>query len=87
MSTNTKSLSASYIRVSYGVTEKTARLFHAYKVSEAMSSSGNNLMDGGNFHVDEFVLVGQEQGIVGRIYDAKKKKAVTTVQLTDEGMV
>ena len=85
MATSTKSLSASYMGVRYGVTEKTARLFMD-KVREAMSSSGNNPMDG-NVHVDEFVLGGQEQGKVGRSYDSKKKKAVTAVQLTDEGKV
>lgn len=50
MLTTTKILSASYIGVRYGVTEKTARLF-ILKVREAMSSSGNSPMDG-NVHVD-----------------------------------
>lgn len=85
MSTTTKSLSASYMGVRYGVTEKTARLF-MLKVREAMSSSGNNPMDG-SVHVDEFVLGGKEQGKVGRSYNSKKKKAVTAVQLTDDGKV
>ena len=85
MATTTKSLSASYMGVRYGVTEKTARLF-MHKVREAMSSSGDHPMDG-NVHVDEFVLGGYEQGKIGRSYDAKKKKAVTAVQLTDDGKV
>jgi hypothetical protein len=85
MATTTKSLSASYMGVRYGVTEKTARLF-MLKVREAMSSSGNNPMDG-NVHVDEFVLGGRDQGKVGRSYHGKKKKAVTAVQLTDDGKV
>lgn len=85
MSTTTKSLSASYMGVRYGVTEKTARLF-MLKVREAMSSSGNNPMDG-NVHVDEFVLGGKEQGKVGRSYNSKKKKAVTAIQLTEQGKV
>ena len=41
MATSTKSLSASYMGVRYGVTEKTARLF-MLKVREAMASSGKN---------------------------------------------
>ena len=45
MSTTTKSLSASYMGVRYGVTEKTARLF-MHKVREAMKSSENNPMNG-----------------------------------------
>ena len=85
MATTTKSLSASYMGVRYGVTEKTARLF-MHKVGTAMSSGGNNPMDG-IVHVDEFVLGGYEQGKTGRSYDAKKKKAVTAVQLTEDGKV
>lgn len=85
MSTTTKSLSASYMGVHYGVTEKTARLF-MMKVREAMTPSGNNPMDG-DVHVDEFVLGGREQGKIGRSYDGKKKKAITAVQLTEKGKV
>ena len=85
MATSTKSLSASYMGVRYGVTEKTARLF-MLKIREAMSSSGNNPMNG-NVHVDEFVLGGQEQGKIGRSYKGKKKKAITAVELTKEGKV
>jgi hypothetical protein len=61
MGTSTKSLSASYMGVRYGVTEKTARLW-MHKVREATGSSGNNPMDG-NVHLDEFVWA-----------DEKKKK-------------
>jgi len=56
------------------------------KVREAMSSSGNNPMDG-EVHVDEFVLGGRDQGKTGRSYDGKKKKAITAVQLTEDGKV
>lgn len=85
MATTTKSLSASYMAVRYGVTEKTARLF-MHKVREAMASSQNHPM-GGIVHVDEFVLGGKDEGKTGRSYDSKKKKAVTAVQLTKEGKV
>lgn len=85
MSTSTKSLSASYMGVRYDITEKTARLF-MMKVREAMSSSGNYPMDG-IVHVDEFVIGGKEEGKTGRSYDAKKKKAVTAVELTQDGKV
>jgi hypothetical protein len=71
--------------VRYGVTEKTARLF-MMKVSEAMSSSGNNPMDG-SVHVDEFVVGGKEEGKTERSYDAKKKKAVTAVHPTSDSKV
>lgn len=85
MATTTKSLSASYMGVRYGVTEKTARLF-MHKVREAMSSSGKHPMDG-TVHVDEFVLGGYEEGKIGRSYDVKKKKASIALQLTDLGKV
>jgi len=85
MATSTKSLSASYMGVRYGVTEKTARLF-MLKVREAMSSSENNPMDG-EVHVDEFVLGGRENGKIGRSYAGTKKKAITAVQLTEDGKV
>ncbi len=85
MATSTKGLSASYMGVRYGVTEKTARLF-MLKVREAMESSGNHPMDG-IVHVDEFVIGGAKKGKIGRSYDAKKKKAVTAVQLTEDGKV
>jgi hypothetical protein len=85
MSTTTKSLSASYMGVRLGITEKSARYF-MHKVREAMQSSGNHLMDG-IVHVDEFVLGGREETKTGRSYDTKKKKAVTAVQLTEDGKI
>jgi hypothetical protein len=77
MATSTKGLSASYMGVRYGVTEKTARFF-MLKVREAMESSKNHPMDG-NVHVDEFVIGGVEKGKIGRSYKGKKKKAITAV--------
>ena len=85
MSTTTKSLSASYMGVRFGVTEKTARLF-MHKVREAMKSSENHPMDG-NVHIDEFVIGGKEKGKVGRSYNSKKKKVVTAVEFTDRGKI
>ena len=71
--------------VRYRITEKTARLL-MLKVREAMSSSGNNPMNG-EVHVDEFVLGGREKDEIGRSYHGKKKMANTAVQLTKEGKV
>mgnify|MGYP001036348550 FL=1 len=85
MSTTTKSLSASYMGVRLGITEKSARYF-MHKVREAMQSSGNHPMDG-IVHVDEFVLGGKEETKTGRSYHTKKKKAVTAVQLTEDGKI
>lgn len=85
MSTTTKSLSASYMSVRYGVTESTARLF-MHKVREAMKSSENYPMDG-VVNVDEFVVGGKENGKQGRSYNSKKKKSICAVQLTEKGKV
>lgn len=69
MGSSTKSLSASYmrIRVRYGVTEKTARLW-MHKVREAMESSDNHPVQG-YILVDEFVLGGREKKKVSRSYN------------------
>lgn len=64
MATSTTSLSASYMGVRYGVTEKTARLF-ILKIREVMEPRGNHPMDG-IVHVDEFVLGGIEKAKIGR---------------------
>lgn len=85
MSTTTKSFSASYMAVRFGITEKTARLF-MHKVREAMKSSEDHPMDG-DVQVDEFVVGGKETGKVGRSYDTKKKKSVCALSLTEEGKV
>ena len=85
MSTSTKSLSASYMSVRYGVAENTARLF-MHKVREAMKSSEDHPMDG-HVHIDEFVVGGKETGKPGRSYSSKKKKTVCAVQLTEDGKV
>lgn len=85
MATTTKSLSASYVSVRYGVTPRTARLF-MHKVREAMKSSGEHPMEG-KVHIDEFVVGGKELGKVGRSYNSKKKKIVGALQLTDKGKV
>ncbi len=85
MATSTKSMSASYMGVRYGITEKTARLF-MHKVRQAMKSSQNKPMDG-EVHVDEFVVGGKEKGKVGRSYNSKKKKVLCAVQLTAKGKI
>ena len=56
------------------------------KVRQAMESCRNHPMDG-VVHVDEFVLGGVEKGKIGRSYNSKKKKAITAIQLTEDGKV
>ena len=81
MSTATKSLSTSYMRVRCGVTETTARLF-MHKVREAMKSSERFPMNG-EVEVGEFVVRGKEKGKIVRSYDTKKKKAVCDIEYSD----
>jgi predicted RNA-binding protein YlqC (UPF0109 family) len=71
--------------VRYGVAENTARLF-MHKVRQAMTSGGDNPMDG-EVHIDEFVVGGRETGKQGRSYSSKKKKTICAVQLTEDGKV
>ncbi len=85
MTTTTKSLSANYMAVRFGVTEKTARMF-MHKVREGMKSSETQPMDG-NVEVDEFVIGGKEKGKIGRSYNTKKKKAVCAIEYTESGGV
>lgn len=85
MSTTTKDLSALQMSVRYGVSENTARLF-MHKVREAMKSDEKNGMKG-LVQIDEFTVGGKEENKQGRSYDAKKKKVVCAVELTDEGKV
>ena len=67
------------------IAEQSASLF-MQKVREAMKSSENHPLTG-IVHVDEFVVGGKESGKPGRSYDAKKKKVVGAVELTEEGKV
>lgn len=85
MSTTTKNLSAGSMSERIGATEKTARLF-MQKVRESIKSSGTNPING-NVHVNEFVVGGKEEGAVGRSYHSKKKRAVCTVERTEERKV
>jgi hypothetical protein len=85
MATTTKSLSASQAAVRFGVQEKKARIFRQ-KVREAMKSSEDFPMKG-VANIDEYVVGGYEEGKPGRSYDSTKKKALCTVELTDDGKV
>lgn len=85
MSTTTKDLSALQMSVRYGIAENTARLF-MHKVREAMKSDEKDGMHG-LVQIDEFTVGGKEENKQGRSYDAKKKKVVCAVELTDDGKV
>ena len=85
MSTTTKSLSASQVARRYDISRQTAHYF-MHKVREAMKSSESQKMDG-KVQVDEFTIGGKEEGKQGRSYDAKKKKVLCAIQLSNRGKV
>ncbi len=85
MTNSTRGLSASQVAKRYGITRKTAWLF-MHKVRIAMKSSEEYPMEG-NVQVDEFSFGGKEKGKQGRSYDTKKKKVISSVEMTDEGKV
>ncbi len=85
MSTSSKGLSSIQIANRYGISQKTAWYF-MQKVRLAMESSGNHPMKG-KVQVDEFTIGGKEKGKKGRSYDAKKKKIVGAVELTEDNKI
>ena len=84
MSTTTKSLSASQVARRYDISRQTAHYF-MHKVREAMKSSESQKMDG-KVQVDEFTIGGKEEGKQGRSYDAKKKKVLCAIQLSNQNV-
>ena len=85
MTTTTKGLSASQVARRYEISRQTAHYF-MQKVREAMKSSESQKMDG-KVQVDEFTIGGKEEGKQGRSYDAKKKKVLCAIQLSNRGKV
>jgi len=70
MSTSSKGISSTELSRKLGLRQKTCWLFKL-KVMQAMKSSGNHLIDG-SVEVDETVVGGQEEGVVGRKNDKKQ---------------
>ena len=56
------------------------------KVREAMKSSESHKMND-RVQVDEFTIGGKEEGKQGRSYEAKKKKVLCAIQLSNQGKV
>lgn len=69
VSTNKKGISSTELSRKLGLRQKTCWLFKQ-KVMQAMKSSGNNKMKG-KIEVDETIVGGQEEGVVGRKNDKK----------------
>lgn len=83
VSTNKKGISSTELSRKLGLRQKTCWLFKQ-KVMRAMKSSGNNKMQG-KVEVDETVVGGQEEGVVGRQND-KKKLVVFAIERQGKGI-
>ncbi len=83
MSTNKKGISSTELSRKLELRQKTCWLFKQ-KVMQAMKSSGNNKIEG-KAEVDETVVGGQEEGVVGR-KNKKKKLVVFAVERKGKGL-
>lgn len=83
VSTNKKGISSTELSRKLGLRQKTCWLFKQ-KVMRAMKSSGNNKMKG-KVEVDETVVGGQEEGVIGRQND-KKKLVVFAIERQGKGI-
>jgi predicted RNA-binding Zn-ribbon protein involved in translation (DUF1610 family) len=83
MSTNKKGISSTELSRKLNLRQKTCWLFKQ-KVTRGMKSSGNNKIIG-KVEVDETVVGGQEEGLVGRKND-KKKLVVFAIEKKGRGI-
>lgn len=83
MSTSSKGISSTELSRKLGLRQKTCWLFRL-KVMQAMKSSGNYKIDG-KVEVDETVVGGQEEGVIGR-KNVKKKLVVFAVERKGKGI-
>ena len=83
ISTNKKGISSTELSRKLGLRQKTCWLFKQ-KVMKAMKSSGNFKISG-KAEVDETVVGGQEEGVIGRKND-KKKLIVVAIERKGKGV-
>ena len=83
VSTSKKGISSTELSRKLGLRQKTCWKFKG-KVMKAMESSGNYKIDG-NAEVDETVVGGQEEGVVGR-KNGKKKLVVFAIERKGKGV-
>jgi hypothetical protein len=83
ISTNKKGISSTELSRKLGLRQKTCWLFKQ-KVMQAMKSGGNNKIKG-KAEVDETVVGGQEEGVVGR-KNGRKKLIVFAIEKTGRGV-
>jgi len=83
VSTSKKGISSTELSRKLGLRQKTCWKFKG-KVMKAMESSGNHKING-NAEVDETVVGGQEEGVVGR-KNGKKKLVVFAIERNGKGV-
>ena len=83
ISTNKKGISSTELSRKLGLRQKTCWLFKQ-KVMHGMKSSGNHKMQG-KVEVDETVIGGQEEGVVGR-KNKKKRLVVFAIEKKGRGV-
>lgn len=83
VSTSKKGISSTELSRKLGLRQKTCWKFKG-KVMKAMESSGNHKIDG-KAEVDETVVGGQEEGVVGR-KNGKKKLVVFAIERNGKGV-
>lgn len=83
VSTNSKGISSTELSRKLGLRQKTCWLFKL-KVMQAMKSSGKHKIEE-NVEVDETVVGGQEEGVIGRKND-KKELVVFAVEKKGKGI-
>ena len=84
VSTSKKGISSTELSRKLGLRQKTCWKFKC-KVMKAMESSGNHNKIDGNAEVDETVVGGQEEGVVGR-KNGKKKLVVFAIERNGKGV-
>ncbi|MCF0195631.1 MAG: IS1595 family transposase [Bacteroidaceae bacterium] len=84
ISTKKKGMSSLELSEEYELRQKTCWEFK-WKIQQAMKSSGNYLLTG-EVHVDEFYVGGEEEGVVGRSAEAKKKLVVVALEIVSGGV-
>lgn len=84
ISTKKKGMSSLELSEEYELRQKTCWEFKR-KIQQAMKSSGNYPLTG-EVHVDEFYVGGEEDGVIGRNSDSKKKLIVVALEIVKGGV-
>jgi len=84
ISTKKKWMSSLELAEEYCMRQKTVWEFKR-KIQKAMRSSGNYPLKG-EVHVDEFYIGGEEEGIIGRSTEGKKKLVIVALEIVRDGV-